>query len=569
MPAVPPNAPTRATGAIPRKVGRYRIERRLAVGGMAEVFLARMNGPAAFEKPAVIKVLLPQHWDRPKLRRMFEDEARLLGQLSHPNITHVYELGHLDPHSHHGAPFLAMEYVDGKTLSAILSRATAQGHTLPAGFVAGVLADAAHGLHFAHSLRDSSGKPLHVVHRDVSPSNLMVTKTGTVKVADFGIAKSEIQSQRTENGALKGKIAYMAPEQAAGLEVDGRTDVFSLGVVGFELLTGRRLYEGANDMAILKQVLKGKTPRRRDFPSSAPLSLVDVVTRALNPKPAGRFTDAEAFALALEACSPGHGDVERRRFMRRLYPEPSPTETDRGGPRLPQAVASRVQTAPCIEGATANPGLTSSLATTETDHEIKAGRMTSEDLGNEAKPAPPVLGKWRLSFALAAGAAGVAATVLLGVQLGEQPRTLNNDHSASVIRDTLPTTLIPDRLTTGGPVVPVPLTPSSTDKSEGQQQDPIHKALENRPSPTSQEKIVRRPTRQRFPTSQKQASATGTKARAKRAKAGITNRERQRQSRLSKQPKPPKIPRKANVEPAHSKTNTLWNPDSILLPAAP
>ena len=229
-----------------QRVGRYQPIRRLAVGGMAEIFLARVPGVGieGFEKLVVLKRILPQHALDPELLRMFLDEARLSATLTHPHVIEVYDVG-----ADGDAPFFAMEYVHGENVREMLraqARAAAgkPSAPLPLAHAITIVAAAAEGLHYAHERLGPGGKPLGIVHRDVSPSNVLVSYDGAVKVSDFGIAKWAFQRTRTQEGTLKGKFAYMSPEQCRARPVDRRSDIFALGAILYELTTGRRAVRG-------------------------------------------------------------------------------------------------------------------------------------------------------------------------------------------------------------------------------------------------------------------------------------------------------------------------------------
>ncbi len=303
---------------IQNQLGRYQLIRRLAVGGMAEVFLARVAGPGDFEKIVVCKRMMPECAGNKKLVRMFLDEARLLARLDHPNITQVHDMGDQD-----GVPYFAMEYVHGEDLRTIMRAATTNGVRIPDGIAAMIISEAALALHYAHERQDEEGSPLNIVHRDVSPSNILVSYHGGIKVADFGIAKSALQQTETRAGTLKGKISYMAPEQARGDAVDRRTDVFALGILLYELTTDTRLFQGATDMAVLKQVthsqITSPARRRADYPPS----LAAIVMRSLSLSPEERYPDAKSLASALhdfarasqQPCDTGDREV----FLRQLF----------------------------------------------------------------------------------------------------------------------------------------------------------------------------------------------------------------------------------------------------------
>ena len=303
----------RASG---QRLGRYQLVRRLAVGGMAEIYLARLPGVGieGFEKLVVIKRILPQHALDPELLRMFLDEARLSATLTHPHITEVYDVG-----TDGEAPFFAMEHVPGANLRQLMlahARAQAQnapppdtgpGATedrgpLPLAQAVGIVAAAAAGLHYAHEKRGPGGEPLHIVHRDVSPSNVLVSYDGAVKVSDFGIAKWAHQRTRTQEGALKGKFAYMSPEQCRGKPLDARSDVFALGTILYELTTGVSPFAAETDFEILSNVVDGLTePPRGTDGRPYPPELAGIVMRALAHDPAERTPTAQALQLDLES----------------------------------------------------------------------------------------------------------------------------------------------------------------------------------------------------------------------------------------------------------------------------
>ncbi|MGZ6142938.1 MAG: serine/threonine protein kinase, partial [Myxococcales bacterium] len=229
--------------------GRYELLKRLAGGGMGEVYLARQRGIDGFSKLLVIKTLLPHLCEDEEFITMFKDEARVTAQLIHPNICQVFEFEQVG-----GVYYMAMEYLRGEDLRRLWKACEQRGTPLRVPLICRVISDAAAGLDFAHSLRDSKGEPYHIVHRDISPQNILVTFEGGVKVIDFGVAKAAGRAQHTRTGALKGKYSYMSPEQVAGAEVDGRSDIFALGIVLHELLTGRRLFKADSDVQTLARV---------------------------------------------------------------------------------------------------------------------------------------------------------------------------------------------------------------------------------------------------------------------------------------------------------------------------
>ncbi|MBI3183697.1 MAG: serine/threonine protein kinase [Myxococcales bacterium] len=293
--------------------GRYRLLERIAVGGMAEIFLAKVKGEAGFEKTCVVKRVLPHLAANPEFVRMFLDEARLAAQLNHPGIVQIFDLGR-----QHDDYFIAMEHLVGEDGSAVLSKAREAGAGVPVDVAVKVICAAAEALHYAHELRDEQGTPLAIVHRDVSPSNLFVTCQGVVKVLDFGIARAESRAQRTEPGQLKGKAAYMAPEQVSLEEIDRRADVWALGVCLDELLTGERLFQrptlSETAISVCKAAIRPPSVVRPELP----VGLDGVVARALTRDAARRLPTALALRDELEPYL-GSAGVRLDEYLERLF----------------------------------------------------------------------------------------------------------------------------------------------------------------------------------------------------------------------------------------------------------
>jgi eukaryotic-like serine/threonine-protein kinase len=274
-------------------LGRYRLIARLARGGMGDIYLAVQRGPSGFSKLTVLKELRDTLAPDPACLEMFLEEARLAARLNHPNVVQTNEVD-----SDGARHFIAMEYLDGQPLHRIMSRLARTGElSLPMRLR--ILADALAGLHYAHELCDFDGSPLHVVHRDVSPQNVLVTYEGAVKVLDFGIAKSLV-SEETRAGIVKGKAAYMAPEQAMGRPVDRRADVFSAGVMLWELVTNQRLWKGLTEVAVLLKISSGQVPSPRDVAPDVPDELVRICERALAREPQDRYDTALALRTDIE-----------------------------------------------------------------------------------------------------------------------------------------------------------------------------------------------------------------------------------------------------------------------------
>lgn len=278
----------------PILIGKYRLIRPIGRGGMAEIHLAVAHGPGGFAKLAVLKRIWPELASDPELVQMFLDEARLSARLLHPNIVQTFEAGH-DGERY----FIAMEYLDGQPLSHVLNRLRGE-RALPFGLRLQVLAQVLAGLHYAHELRDYDGRALGVVHRDISPHNVFVTYAGTVKLVDFGIAKTLAASHQTRPGVLKGRLAYMAPEALRVGTVDRRADIFSVGVMLWEAIAGRRLWKDMTEIAIARALMGGEPiappPRTAEIPDEA----YRVCARALAVKPEERYQTAAELQADLE-----------------------------------------------------------------------------------------------------------------------------------------------------------------------------------------------------------------------------------------------------------------------------
>jgi serine/threonine protein kinase len=275
--------------------GKYTLVRRIAMGGMAEIFLAEHHGEAGFVHPVVIKRVLPGLSDNPEFESMFLDEARLLARLSHPNVVHVYDFGRID-----AIYFLALEYVRGGNLRDLVARLN--GGPLPIPDALYVAAQALAGLDHAHRSRAPDGSPLRLVHRDISPSNILLSTEGAVKLADFGIARSRIQQVHTAAYVIKGKLSYMSPEQVSGRPLDARSDLFSMGTLLWEMVTGRRLFARDNPGAIQMAIYLEPVPDARDYRPDIPAPLIKLLDRALQRDREHRFPSAQKMQAAVEEC---------------------------------------------------------------------------------------------------------------------------------------------------------------------------------------------------------------------------------------------------------------------------
>jgi serine/threonine protein kinase len=283
------------------RVGRYELVRRLAKGGMAELYLARAHGIHGFEKLVVFKLVLPYLAEDREFVEMFLHEARLAATLDHPNIVHVTDIGEVA-----GEPFFVMEYVHGQDVRAIMRAASKAGKPLPLSVGLAIVAGAATGLHYVHERRGPDGKFLGLVHRDVSPANVVVSYDGSVKLVDFGIAKATELRQTTRSGVLKGKVNYMAPEQCHGIAVDRRTDVFALGILLYETTTGKRLFAGDSDFYVMSRIVRGLFARPTEVRPDLPPELESIILRALATDPDDRHATAQELLADLESFAHEH-----------------------------------------------------------------------------------------------------------------------------------------------------------------------------------------------------------------------------------------------------------------------
>jgi serine/threonine-protein kinase len=282
---------------VPTQFGKYLLLRKLAEGGMAELFLARQAGMEGFEKLVVVKRILPQLMSEPEFVKMFLNEARLAARLNHPNIVQIFELGQIDK-----LYFIAMEFIHGEDLRSLVVEANKITLKPTPGLVCRILADTLAGLHYAHTRVSPDGKPLGLVHRDVSPQNVLVTYEGSVKLVDFGIAKAtRATSEQTQAGLFKGKFSYMAPEQTRGQSLDARADVFAVGILLWELLTWRRLFKRATEMATLIAVAEDAIPSPRALVRELPAELERISLKALARPIEERYATAQEMRADLEA----------------------------------------------------------------------------------------------------------------------------------------------------------------------------------------------------------------------------------------------------------------------------
>ena len=308
---------------MPKTIGRYKILDRLAVGGMAELFKATLSGDHGFQKMVAIKKILPHLAVDRQFVEMFIDEARLTGQLDHAHIVQVYELG-----TDADTPYIAMQYVDGIDVLALLRECARSQIRLTPELAAVIARDVLDALDYAHHAVDTNGRALGIIHRDISPGNILLSWRGEVKLTDFGIARAAERRHKTEAGTLKGKYGYMSPEQVSGGELDARSDLFSVGILLAEMVMARRLFTSTNDLDILLMVRDARLDRLHKYASEFPVELRVLTTRALQRQPADRWQSAAQFRDALDE------------WIRR---------TSKASPRELAALVGRVVNAPTAE----------------------------------------------------------------------------------------------------------------------------------------------------------------------------------------------------------------------------
>jgi len=329
----------------PVRFGKYTLIDRIAVGGMAEIFLARQAGPEGFEKNIVIKRILPHLSKEPDFVRMFLNEAKLAAQLNHPNIVQIYELGKIGE-----SYFIAMEYLFGRDMRRIIPKADALGIPFPMVYALKIASSVCEGLYFAHQRVDLYGQRLDIVHRDITPENIFVSFDGTVKVLDFGIAKAANQIEQTRAGEIKGKLSYLSPEQCAGKQLDNRSDLFSLGTVLYEWLTGFKLFTGDSEVAVLKSITEGKIYAPSYFKADIPDAVEGILMKALEKDRERRYQtawemqyDIDLFLTQYEFTP---SNIHLSNFLKQLFYDELEEE---------KAGSTAVRALPAVEGAGLSP----------------------------------------------------------------------------------------------------------------------------------------------------------------------------------------------------------------------
>jgi eukaryotic-like serine/threonine-protein kinase len=306
---------------LPPTVGKYQVIDRLAVGGMAELLKARATGQHGFEKLVALKKILPHLANDASFVEMFYDEARLTAQLDHPNIVQVFELG-----TDADTPYIAMQFVDGLDVLGLLRECARAQIRLPAELAAFIARQVLDALDYAHTVNDTAGRALGIIHRDISPGNILLSWRGDVKLTDFGIARAIERQHKTEAGTLKGKYGYMAPEQVSGGEMDARCDVFAVGVVLAEMVMARRLFTAPNDLDVLLMVRDARLDRLQKYAAEFPVDLRGLIVRALARNPDDRWRSAAEFRDILDDWLARKGRITGRdlaEFVGRVVDAPT------------------------------------------------------------------------------------------------------------------------------------------------------------------------------------------------------------------------------------------------------
>jgi len=319
------------------RLDRYELLCKIGQGGMASVWLARTQGKHGFERMVALKTVLPEHATDPSFRTMLIDEARIAAAIDHPNVAHILDVG-----EERDIPFMVLEYVAGDSLMRLHRKLKETDRRIPLPIVLRVLADTCAGLHAAHELKDADGKSLGIVHRDVSPQNILVNDLGHVKLIDFGVAKATGRlAAETATGIIKGKVPYMAPEQALGTPIDRRADIWSMGSVAFFLLAGACPFDGDNDAARVIRAVTGNPPD--PLPSSVPPAVAKIVLRALSREPGARFATAAELREALEDAARTTSQTATPEDVARYFAENLPDSLKSRKKMLERALAAAAE----------------------------------------------------------------------------------------------------------------------------------------------------------------------------------------------------------------------------------
>ncbi|MEY3211396.1 MAG: hypothetical protein RIT28_1877 [Pseudomonadota bacterium] len=366
--------------AEPGQFGKYHLLEKIATGGMAEVFRARSYGMAGFEKILVIKRILPELGKNPEFVDLFVDEARIAVSLIHVNIVQVFELGEVE-----GAYYMAMEYVHGLDLARLVSRARKIG-PFPVHLACFIIAECLKALQFAHERTDDDGNPLNIVHCDISPQNVLISFAGEVKITDFGISRASFQAEGQQE-VIRGKYAYMSPEQVEGKPLDGRSDLFALGIVLYELLTGRRLFKGKNRDETLGRVKRAEVPSPRTFRPELSEAMEDFLLKSLARHPEHRFRDAGSMLEALGQVVVGGGlrasNNDVAEYLKEVIDAANAVKEGEGPASSPASATSTATAGAPARSVPPSAVVVLSIEATPPPRGIAAPRVTLAQLGQE------------------------------------------------------------------------------------------------------------------------------------------------------------------------------------------
>lgn len=521
-------------------LGRYELIDRIAVGGMAEIYLARAKGIEGFEKLVVLKRILPQFSSNKEFVSMFLDEARLSATLQHTNIAQVHDIGQ---HGH--SYFFTMEYIRGEDVRAILKTALQARKRVPLSCSLAIVAGAAAGLHAAHVKCGADGTPLQIVHRDVSPSNVLVSYDGGVKLVDFGVAKAAQRQHETQAGTLKGKVAYMSPEQCRGKQLDRRSDIFALGILLYELTTHRRLFKGESEFEIMNKIVKEDVEPPSITYGKYPADLERILLKALQRDRDQRYASAQELQVDIEEFARKHAialsTVKLGEYMRALFVDRmrQAEARDRQRPRTEEvdiAIAETGQLSPA------------KLIAAERDRPDATpipSRPSAPDMptvpGTRRQLMPKPKRRWPIAV-VAAAAAAVAAFVVMKTTSATEPNAGDSAAAASatteapaqaaptpapapvtaIAPETPPATLQP---------VPAPAAPAVADDDDDKSDDKAETRKASR-------------------------SKKAKRSRSRRAKKSTRNKTKSKKARV----------KKAESKPGRKDEPTSWQLDSPLPP---
>jgi hypothetical protein len=443
----PPSSPSSPSSPSVRTLGRYELLTPIGRGGMAVVWAARLRGTHGFSKIVAIKTMLPVLSKDPHFEAMFLAEAQIASGIKHPNVCEIFDLG-----EDHGTVYLVMESIDGEPLSRLEDACREKNRAIGCGIAARIVAQAARGLHAAHELKTESGDPSVVIHRDVSPQNILVTCGGIVKIVDFGVAKAAVRSTpTTAAGVIKGKVAYLAPEQIEARDIDLRIDIFALGIVLYELVAGVHPFDGETDLATLLAIASPEPgPRLPGKEDAFPPALHAIVARALEKDPAKRYVSMRELAIALEEFADDQGTTtdavaafvteilgDERSKHRRAMHEAARAADKRRGEETP---------ADAVSGAAA-----------KAENATKAGNA-----GNAEQKGAGSLRNALLGVVLVVGIAGITMGALGLRALQAKPRVSEPIAAASSVAGELPPAEPRLAIVTAVAPAPVPASPSSS-----------------------------------------------------------------------------------------------------------